>query len=429
MGINEIETAKASSLKEPDSTPRLAKEASIWRNRAFMLVFASYTVSNLGNTFHSIAINLWVLQTTGSAKLMSLVLITHLASSLLFGSIAGTLADRIDRRKMMWISDLIRFVLVGLIAICMLVPGVPFYMILLLTALVAVVGTFRSPAFQASLIEIVGKTGVTQAVAAMTVSDNATRIGGFAAGGIAVAAFGGAFAVAIDSFAFLLSGILLLLAGRFPYREAEAPSGVKPSFRSDFAEGFRVIWGDAFIRSAFLLLPLVTFFFLSTFMLVQVLAVKVWQAPPFVFGLLEACIPLGYVIGSVAIMKWSGRMRRRGIWMLGSVALIGPCFIVIALVDTAALALPIVLSVGLLFSFSTTIFAIALRVGVPAHLQGRVFGLIGTLTSVAPPVGLAAFSALADSYGPAPIILGSGSAMLAIGLLSFLLFKQLRKFE
>ncbi|MEK3884683.1 MFS transporter [Paenibacillus sp. PL2-23] len=412
----------------PSGEPRPAP-LSIWRNRAFVMVFASYSASNLGNTFHSIALNLWVLQTTGSAKLMSMVLITHLVSSLLFGSIAGTLADRIDRRRLMWISDLARFVLVGLIALGMVVPGIPFYAILLLTALVSVIGTFRTPAFQASLIEIVGKSGVTPAVAAMTVSDNLTRIGGFAAGGIAIAAFGGAIAVAIDALTFLLSAILLLLAGRFPYREQGASSGSRPTFRADFVEGFQAVWRNGFIRSIVLSLPLVNFFFLSTFMLIQVLAVQVWQASPLVFGLLEACIPLGYVLGSVAIMKWNDRLRYRGRWILGSVLLIGPCFMAISLMTSAPPALPIVLLVGLLFSFSTTIISIALRVGIAPELQGRVFGVVGMLTSVAPPIGLAAFSALSDAFGPALIIGWSGAAMLAAGLLAIVLMKQLRAFH
>ena len=57
---------------------------SIWRNRAFLFVFASTSLSVLGSTFHSIALNLWILQTTGSARLMSAVIIIHLVINMLF---------------------------------------------------------------------------------------------------------------------------------------------------------------------------------------------------------------------------------------------------------------------------------------------------------------------------------------------------------
>lgn len=409
---------------------RTNKQISIWRNRAFVLVFSSYSFNLLGSTFHSIALNLWVLQTTGSAKLMSLVLITHLVASMVLGPLAGTLADRVDRRKLMLTSDWIRFGLVGLIALCMTIEAMPFYVLLLLTALVAIVSALRSPAFQASLVEIVRKDSVAPAVAAITIADNMIRIGGFAVGGAAVALFGGAFAVAIDASTFLLSAILLLVAGQFPYQSARRQSPeAKPTFRADFAEGFRAVWQNTFIRSIVLLLPLVMFFFLSTFMLIQVMAVQVWKASPFVFGLLEACIPLGYVIGSFLIMKWNNRLQKRGLWILGSILLLGPCFIAIAQFHTPAWALPVIFVVGFLFSFSTTIISIALRMNVETDLQGRVFGLLGTLTSVAPPIGLAVFSALSDTFGPALIITYSGALMLLISIAAFVFMKNTRTLE
>ncbi|REK74918.1 MFS transporter [Paenibacillus paeoniae] len=405
------------------------EEVSIWRNRTFRTVFASYSLSLLGNTFHSIALNLWVLQTTGSAKLMSLVLITHLVVSMLFGSIAGTVADRVNRRRLMVATDLFRFIIVGGIALCMALPDIPFFLILLLTAIVALAGAFRGPAFQASLIEVVGKRGVAQAVAAISVSDNLIRIAGFAAGGTAVAMFGGVFAVAIDASTFLLSGMLLLFAGRFPYAAPERQDREKTSFRTDFIEGFRVVWHNRFIRGVVALLPLVMFFFLSTFMLIQVMAVQVWQASPFVFGLLEACIPLGYVLGSIIIMKFDKRIRHRGKLALISITLMGPLFVAISWLPTAAAALPLIGLVGVLFSFSTTILFILLRVAIDPSLQGRVFGLLGTLTSIAPPVGLAVFSALSDSFGPAIIMMYSGAAMLVAGIAAYMGLRSMREYS
>ncbi|WP_243644043.1 MFS transporter [Paenibacillus pinisoli] len=419
----------ARSMPEHRPLQPAPKEAGLWRNRTFRTVFASYSLSLLGNTFHSIALNLWVLQTTGSAKLMSLVLITHLVISMLFGSIAGTVADRVNRRQLMIAADLFRFLIVGGIALCMALPDTPFFLILALTAIVALAGAFRGPAFQASLIEIVGKSGVSGAVAAISVSDNLIRIAGYAAGGTAVALFGGVFAVALDASTFLVSGMLLLFAGRFPYAAPERQEREKTSFRADFAEGFRVVWNNRFVRGAVMLLPLVMFFFLSTFMLIQVMAVQVWQASPLIFGLLEACIPLGYVVGSIIIMRFDNRLRHRGKLALISIVLMGPLFTAISFIGSAAPALPLIGLVGVLFSFSTTILFILIRVAVAPSLQGRVFGLLGTLTSVAPPVGLAVFSALSDQFGPAVIMTYSGIAMLIAGTAAFIGLRSMREYN
>ncbi|MBD2871281.1 MFS transporter [Paenibacillus arenilitoris] len=403
--------------------------ASIWRSRAFLAVFTSYGVSLLGNTFHSIALNLWVLQTTGSAKLMSAVLIAHLIVGMLFGPFAGTIADRVNRRTLMWATDLIRFALVAAIAVLVYLPSVPFSAILLLTGLVAFAGTFRTPAFQASLVEIAGKEQLTQAVGAISIADNAIRIAGFAIGGIAVASFGGAAAIAIDAATFLLSACLLLFAGKFPYAADKRAEASKTSFKQDLAEGFRYVRRNEFARAAVTLLPLVMFFFLSTFMLVQVMAVQVWQARPFVFGLLEACIPLGYVAGAILIMRFDRRLKRRGIWTMGSVIGMGPLFVAIAQMPSALPALPLVLLVGFLFSFSTTIVFTRLRVAIDPALQGRVFGLLGALTGVAPPVGLALFASLSDKYGPADVMTISGAAMLLLCGIAFIRMKTMREYD
>ncbi|WP_257204928.1 MFS transporter, partial [Bacillus cereus] len=124
-----------------------------------------------GNSFHSIALNLWVLQATGSAKLMSTIAITHMVMSMLFSSIAGTVADRVDRRKLMWITDIIRSLLILSIAFCIAIPGTPFILIIILTALTSCAGLFQSPAFHASLVDIVGKDKVQQATGVLNVAD------------------------------------------------------------------------------------------------------------------------------------------------------------------------------------------------------------------------------------------------------------------
>lgn len=402
---------------------------SIWRNRAFLFVFASTSLSVLGSTFHSIALNLWILQTTGSARLMSAVVIIHLVITMLFGSFAGTIADRVNRRNLMLATDIVRFILISVIALLIYLPNTSYIYIIILTGIVAFVGTFRSPAFQAALVEIVGKNQLTQAVGAISIADNIVRISGFALGGVAVALFGGAFAIAIDAASFLVSAIALLFAGPFLFQRLKSAAKTQTSFREDFTEGIHYIWRDSFARASMLLLPVVMLFFLSTFMLIQVMAIQVWHAKSVVFGLIEACIPLGFVSGSIIIMRLDKRLKHRGWWILGSTLLMGPLFIIISQVTNAYAALPFILLVGFLFSFSTTIIYIILRVAIEPGIQGRVFGLLGALTSVAPPVGLALFATLSDYYGPSPIIMMSGIIMIIITSIALYRMRSFRSFN
>ncbi|UJF33446.1 MFS transporter [Paenibacillus hexagrammi] len=312
-------------------TVALSKWASkpIWRNRPFVCIFASHCVSLLGNAFHSIALNLWVLQSTGSAKLMSVVLIATLIVQMLFGTLAGTIADRVDRRVLMYLSDISRFLLVAGMALSMLIPGTSFYVILLLTVLTSTAGLFYSPAFQASLVHLVAREQIQQASGAMVIADNVIRISGFALGGIAVAVYGGVFALSLDAVSYLVSALLLFAGGAFPSK----PSGTQQqatTFKEDFFFGLSFIWKEPMVRAALLLLPLLFMFFLSALMLTQVMAVQVWLASPFIFGLIEACIPLGYVLGSGFIMIAGNRLKHRGIWILLSVVMLGPVYVLLS---------------------------------------------------------------------------------------------------
>ncbi len=92
----------------------------------------------------------------------------------------------------------------------------PFILIIILTALTSCAGLFQSPAFHASLVDIVGKDKVQQATGVLNVADNVSRISGLAIGGVVVAAFGGSIAISVDAVTFMLSAILVLLSGKFP---------------------------------------------------------------------------------------------------------------------------------------------------------------------------------------------------------------------
>ncbi|MFB6364824.1 MFS transporter [Paenibacillus elgii] len=308
----------ASKREEVASKPLPA----LWQNKQFILLLCAYTLSLFGNSFHSIALNLWVLTKTGSAKMMTIVLVTNLVISSLLGPIAGTIADRMNRRKIMLISDLVRCGFVFTIALCITLPKVPFILIVFLTGIVTASGLFHSPAFHASLVNIVGKEHLQRATGLLNISDNISRTVGFAVGGIFVTTFGGAWAIVFDGFSFLVSFLLVLIAGTFSSPNIEKHHQKK--FKEDLMTGFRYIWKDPFAKSVTILSPTLILFFMSSLMLTQVMAVKVWKASPFHFGLIEACIPLGYMLGAGIIVALGEKIKKRGKLVMLNLILMGP---------------------------------------------------------------------------------------------------------
>jgi DHA3 family macrolide efflux protein-like MFS transporter len=170
---------------------------TLWHNITFRRILYGYGISVFGDCFNGIAISLWVLQTTGSAKSMVAVQICNMAVSFLFGSVAGTVADRLDRRKLMLASDVFRGVMAVLIAVSLFGWHAPFPVVLLLLSLSMFSSLFQAPAFHASVASMVGREHIQQATGTIHMVDNLARISGLAAAGVAVAAFGGIVAILI----------------------------------------------------------------------------------------------------------------------------------------------------------------------------------------------------------------------------------------
>jgi drug/metabolite transporter (DMT)-like permease len=128
-------------------------------------------------------------------------------------------------------------------------------------------------------------------------------------------------------------------------------------------------------------------------------------------------------------MALGNKLKSRGKWIFMSIMMMGPVYMLLSQVDSAVLALPFILIIGFLFSFGTLIINLTLRLEVDSEIQGRVFGTLGSLTSVAPPIGLAVSSIFSDIYGPSIVLAYCGFGILCMGILSFLYLKTIRKYD
>ncbi|WP_151736404.1 MFS transporter ['Paenibacillus yunnanensis' Narsing Rao et al. 2020] len=399
----------------------------LYKNKVFLLLFSASTFTVLGNAFHSLALSLWVLQVTGSAAMMSIMTVTNMIVCSLLGSIAGTIADRVSRRKLMLGAYLVQCTAVLAIASVMTMASPPFTLFVCLTAIVTAAGQFHAPAFQASLLNVVGREHIQQAAGWMTLSENISRSAGYALGGIFVAAFGGAPAILVDGLTFLLAFVLVTIAG--PFAATAATGRTKRPFKQDILGGFRYIWGNSFARAIVFMLPVLSLFFLSCLMLTQVMAVQVWRATPFQFGLMESCIPLGYMLGSALILSLGNKLHRRGAVVCAAMLALGPLYALLSLVSSMVIAIAFILFIGVMFSFCTLLINIILRLEVPDELQGRLFGVLNSVMTVAPPLGLALFSTASDAFGPPWAMLTAGLLLFLLSGLSVLKFKAIREYR
>lgn len=415
----------AITLENELNTP--APAPSLWRNRTYVSILLGHIVSVLGDGFHSVALGYWVLKTTGSGTAMATIMSVRVVISILLGAVAGTVADRVDRRRLMIVTNVLRFFLVGALALLVTRDSVPFALMVGLYALMSICGNFFGPAFQASLTNIVDKENLPKASGTLQVATTLSQVVGPTLGGMVVGLFGASAAFTADASSFLVSAALILLGGAFlsPKRDT-----VSESFWGNMKAGFGYIRKDDLVKSILAVAPLLNLFANALFgVLLPLIAVKVWLASSTQFGTMEAMFPLGMGIGAAAIMATVKKMKRRGLWMIGGIFAASVLAIGVPLSGSMTHVLPVMLALGAALALPNVILQIILQAEVPEDMQGRVFGTFGSLCNMATPLAFMAAGRLGDLYSPIALAVICGVCMTLVAVFSFFTAPALRNYK
>ncbi|HLO04613.1 MAG TPA: MFS transporter [Symbiobacteriaceae bacterium] len=389
---------------EPISTP---KDDSLWRNRTFLTVWLSHGISVLGDGFHSVAVGLLLLQQTGSAAAFSAVLAVRVAAMILLGPFAGTFADRVDRRRLMIVTDLLRAVLVLALLLLLVLPAgasLPLVPVVIgLTLLIHAAGTFFGPAFGASLVQMVTPGTLGKANSLLQLTETVAGVAGPALGGMAVGLIGSAGALSVDAGSFLLSGLAILLV-RFPSPRRTGES----RFLADMAEGLAFLRGQPVILGVMLLGPLFSLFGAAHGLLMPVIAIRIWGVTPFQFGLIESAWPLGMGLAALLLTVAASRIKQNGPLLVGAFAVAGLFEVASALVPRATPALVLLVGSAFATGLGLVIMRLLLRSLVPPEMQGRAFGLYGSAANAAYPLGALMAGLLGDWLSPVAVAAACG---------------------
>src|SRR4051794_16988339 len=185
-----------------------------------------------------IALNWLVYQLTGSAFYLGVLNLCRLAPILVFTLIGGVIADRVERRWLLFSTQLVAMVLAFVLAVLVSLGHVEFWMVVLIGVARGVALAFNFPARQSLISDLVPRELLTNAIALNQATMNLTRIIGPTIGGILIVTVGVAGAFYINGISFVagLWGVMLV---RFPPRPGRAEKGV--------VEG--LVGGVRFIRS------------------------------------------------------------------------------------------------------------------------------------------------------------------------------------
>jgi H+ antiporter protein len=393
------------------------------RRVPLLLILFAALMAGAGNGITIVAFPWLVLQRNGSALDASLVAMAGTLPLLASTLIAGTAVDFIGRRRVSMIADTLSALSVIAVPIIALSFGVDAINVAVLAALAAF-GSLFDPAGmtarESMLPEAATRAGWTldHANSVYEAIFNLAYIVGPGIGGLLIATLGGVNTMWVTAAAFVLSILaisVLRLEGAGRPDRAKLPDGIW----SGIVEGISFVWHNKVLRALAFVDLTVTGLYMP---MESVLFPKYFtdRNEPAHLGWVLMALSVGGLIGALSYAVLSKYMKRRTT-MLVAVLTLGVVMTVIAFLPPLPLILALCVIVGLVYGPIAPIYNYVMQTRAPAHLRGRVVGVMGSLAYAAGPLGLILAGPLADSAGLQTTFLALSLPMLVIGIIAVFL--------
>jgi MFS family permease len=393
-------------------TSSLRQSLRAFSHRDFKIFWWGALLSNAGQWLQNLAIPFVLYEITDSATWVGLSTFAQFVPVMLVGPLGGSLADRLDRKRILLVCQAALAVLALALWATWAVGWRSPSLILVITAATGVVGGLNIPSWQALVPGLVPREDLHSAITLNSLQFNAARAIGPAVAGVLLATLGISWAFLLNalSFGFVIAAVLVIHADTRPsWHPAEG------SVRSQFREAVRYIRTQPGIEISIVVAVLVGGLGNPIIQMTVVFAEDVFHVGAVGFGLLSAALGIGAIIsaplvsGSRATSKAGVTAVSMPIYALAIVAFgVSPHYLL------AVLAL-VVAGGGFLAVISTTNTAV--QAITADRMRGRVMAARVMSFTAAYPVGGLLQGWLADVWGPRPTVISAGVVLFGAGLI------------
>ncbi len=372
--------------------------------REFRAIAVSQGLSILGDQVARIAVALLVYARSHSALATAATYACSYLPGLLGGPLLSALADRYRRRTIMAVCDVARTILVLLLVL----PHVPLLAVFVVLVLVELMAPPFNAARAGTLPDVLPGEQYVVGNAVLNVVFQGAQVLGFVAGGLLVATVSTRGALAVDAATFAVSTLTVLLGVHA--RPAAQDAASRGSLLADTAAGVRAV------RSEPLLVRLLVLAVLGVAAGIapEGLAVPVASAlhhGEIAAGVLTACVPAGFLLGSIAVLRVPAERRVRLLPRLVALSCVP------LLLTPLVHSLPVVVLLWLLAGTGTAVQLIASAAYVqacPAEIRSRAYGLAGTTLVGVQGLALLVSGALSEALGAAGAVAGLALVVLLL---------------
>ena len=358
---------------------------------------------------------------TGSPLYLGYVSLASASSSIALNLFGGVFADKLDKRRLIFVTQLITASLIFLLAFLTLFKVVQVWHIIVIAFLSGAVNAFNQPAQQALYPHLIDRKVMMSAVALNSMLWQGSRIVLPGLGGVVIA-FADTWAV----FAAGAAGFMVMarvMASFAPTRAADVPLATGHSGRQ-FVDGFRFIFSHRMFWVLILLTYATTFFGISYIQLMPAFA-RLLGAGETGYGLLLSATGVGAIAGNLIVVPLQRSPRLGRVLLaapMGGAAAIVAFTLCVALLPGATIGYVLALGCGMLTAVCMSMYFVAsmtqLQLAVPDALRGRVMGIYTICFSLVPLGGLLGGVVAAVTSPPFAAALNAGVLAVVVAVMA-----------
>ncbi len=372
-----------------------------WVNRAFSaltirnfrLYFIGQTLSVSGTWMQRIAQSWLVLELTGSGTAVGLVTAVQFLPMLLLAPLGGVVADRFDKRQLLFITQIAAAVLATALGLLVVSDLVELWMVYVLAGSLGLVASVDNPTRQTFVLEMVDRDHLTSAVSLNSVLVNLARVLGPAAAGVLIVTvgLGPCFLVNASTYFAVIVALLIMRTSELHTIE---PQGRRAG---QLREGLRYVRSTPAVLTPLVMMAVIGMFAYEFQVILPLLAKFTFGGDAGTYATMTACMGGGAVVGGLVT---ASRRTRPAVALSRTAALFGVTQLLTSFAPTLAITFVAMAVLGATSIGFLALGNATLQLASEPNMRGRVMGLWAMAFLGSTPIGGPIIGWIGEHIGP-----------------------------
>jgi MFS family permease len=370
-------------------------------------------ISQMGDRIHNLAVLWLVYHWTNSGFAVGVIMIATSLPAVLLGPVSGEFADRFNRKRIMIDTDIYRSVIVLTLAVLSWFSLLNMEILIIATVLISLNSAFFNPATLAIIPNIVKSEDLSRANALNQSTSSLAGVIGLLMGSGLIAAIGVPMAFAFNGISFLFSAYFI---GKVVYKHIEVKKIGK--YMDNLKNGFKIALSNPLVKSMFLPIIVINFFFSSLVVILPVIAEGKFQTGAAGLGFMMAAYTFGMLSGSL-IMAIINSKDNSGKLAVAGIALVGISFILIGIWEEYYQTMFFLILSGFGLNVTNICLITIYQKVLDNENRGKVFGIVTAASLSLQPISYGIIGYMTEVVDPFIIFALSGVVIMITSVFMF----------